>query len=107
MVKAAFVCRDGLIMGFTVSGHAGAKDADAEFDLICSAVSSAVYLVCNTLTEYVGGCKAKQDDNEISLDVIANSEAIQAVLNGFRSHLNEMAQQYPQNIKILGGKSSC
>ena len=52
-IKADFVLKHGLYTGFTVSGHDSAAE-DTGISVLCAAVSSAVELTCNTLTEYFG-----------------------------------------------------
>ena len=103
MVRTEFFRESGRYTGFKVSGHAMPPGKDSEYDLICAAVSSAVYLTCNTLTDCIGGCSARQSKNEIVLSVEAGNEPVQAVIRGFHEHLREMARQYPGNIQILGG----
>ena len=51
-IKADFVLEHGLYTGFTVSGHDEAEEAG--YSVLCAAVSSAVELTCNTLTECFG-----------------------------------------------------
>ena len=40
---------EGLLQGFLMEGHAGAGEAGQ--DVVCAAISSAAYLVVNTLTD--------------------------------------------------------
>ena len=49
MIVARFFCREGRPRGFTVSGHAGYAEAGS--DIVCAAATSAVQLVCNTITD--------------------------------------------------------
>jgi uncharacterized protein YsxB (DUF464 family) len=98
MVRAAFFLKDGRYCGFTVTGHALPPGDYGEYDLICAAVSSAVYLTCNTLTDFIGGCCACQDDNKITLNAENSNGAAQGIIRGFQSHMREMARQYPKNI---------
>ncbi|MDR1408924.1 MAG: ribosomal-processing cysteine protease Prp [Oscillospiraceae bacterium] len=108
MVRAVFSRNDGHYAGFTVKGHAMPPERDSEYDLVCAAVSSTVYLTCNTLTDFVGGCTATQDENEITLRVKQDSEPVQAILRSFYEHMRDIARQYPRNINIIiGGESSC
>ena len=59
MTRSKFFLKDGLLQGFTLDGHSGAGEAGT--DIICAAVSSAAYLIANTLTE-VMGCQASAAD---------------------------------------------
>jgi len=101
MVRAEFFREGGRCTGFTVMGHAMPEGRGGEYDLICAAVSSAVYLCCNTLMYFMGGCTARQGDNEITLRVKSDSEAIQAVLRGFHEHMREMSRQHPDYLRTI------
>jgi len=104
MIIAMFIRMGGTYQSFSVSGHAMPPERDSEFDLICSAVSSATFLTCNTLTDYIGGCLIQQQEkNELVLSVEDDSETIQSVIRAFHDHMREMAKQYPGNIQIIGG----
>lgn len=49
MIDANFYRRSGRLVGFCVSGHAGY--ANSGRDIVCAAVSSAVQLTANAVTE--------------------------------------------------------
>ena len=49
MINAVFTVSRGFITGFTISGHS--DFAEQGSDIVCSAVSSAVYMAANTITE--------------------------------------------------------
>ena len=100
MIAARLYKKHGQYTGFAVSGHADSYDENSEYDLVCASVSSAVYLVCNALTEGFGGCRAFQGESEITLEVDENSESIQLLLQGFAQHLREISAQYPQNLTL-------
>ncbi|MDR3344361.1 MAG: ribosomal-processing cysteine protease Prp [Oscillospiraceae bacterium] len=104
MVRAEFIGnrKDGY-SGFTISGHAMPPGRDSEYDMVCAAVSSAVYLTCNMLTEYVGGCAAKQGENEISLRADLSTGAVHSAICALEDHLREMSARYPENITIIIG----
>ena len=70
--------------GFTVQGHSGS--AEAGEDIVCAAVSSAVYMAANTLT-----------------DVLMLTPAIE-VRDGFLSlHLRGLQEEYPDYIQFERG----
>lgn len=88
-------------VGFRVSGHAGM--AEAGTDILCAAVSSAAYLVANTVTD-VMNVPAEASDGE-GLMFLRISEKDAAVcgnlLRGLRLHLSALQQQYPENITLI------
>ena len=51
MVTAKFTQKDGKLVAFDVSGHAGF--ANAGEDIVCAGVSSALQLTANGITEVV------------------------------------------------------
>ena len=100
MICAALLKRNGTLCGFDVNGHSGS--AACGQDIVCAAVSSAVYMAANTLTE-VCGCHADihQADGALRLTVAkADTDKAQQLLQGLQLHLNELAAQYPQFIQI-------
>lgn len=100
MICAKMLMRKGALCGFDVHGHSGS--ATVGNDIICAAVSSAVYLVANTLTE-VCGCRANitEADGKMQLVVdVADVNKAQEVLRGLHIHLKGLVAQYPEFITI-------
>lgn len=100
MIEAAFQCADCRITGFTVSGHAGY--ANSGKDIVCAAVSSAVQLTANGITEILhfpaevaaeGDCVRLQTMGELP-------KGVQAMLDAFALHLKLLAEDYPKFIRI-------
>ena len=100
MICATLLTRHGSLCGFDVQGHAGA--AVSGKDIVCAAVSSAVYMAANTILE-VCGCQAdvRQADGKLSLLVAdADLPKAQQVLKGLQIHLQGLVDQYPKFIQI-------
>lgn len=99
MIRIDFFCSDKSIAGFEISGHSGS--AEAGLDIICSAVSSAAYMAANTITEIVK-CKAEADvsDGFMSFHVKSKLSDAQQILEGLKLHLEALAADYPDNIKV-------
>ena len=100
MICATMLTRNGSLCGFDVQGHSGS--AVAGRDIVCAAVSSAVYMAANTLTE-VCGCKAdmQQADGLLRCTVgDVDTNKAQEVLKGLHIHLQGLSAQYPQFITI-------
>ena len=100
MIRAKLLTRGDHLCGFELKGHAGY--AEQGRDIVCAAVSSAVYLTANTLTE-VCGCRAEiaETEGQLSLRLSPESEeAGQNVLKGLRLHLEGLCAQYPKFIQL-------
>ncbi len=100
MICAKMLTRDGQLYGFHLQGHAGAAAHGS--DIVCAAVSSAVYMAANTLTE-VCGCAADIHESDGLLTIqIAESDVPKAqdTLQGLQLHLQGLTAQYPKFIKI-------
>ncbi len=100
MICANMLMRNGSLCGFDVQGHSGS--AESGRDIVCAAVSSAVYMAANTLTE-VCGCIADihEADGRLRMTVTeADFSKAQEVLSGLHIHLQGLVAQYPTFIKI-------
>lgn len=102
MIQAEFYVQGrGRIIGFSVSGHA--MFAEMGEDIVCAAVSSAVYMTANTLTEILSAepqllldegsmCVMLRDPGEI--------DRAQDILKGLQLHLTQLSADYPNNIAV-------
>ena len=100
MIQAALLIRAGQFCGFEIQGHAG--QAQQGRDIVCAAVSSAVYLVANTITE-VCGCQAAVQEQEGYLRVVilpGEESGARVILQGLQLHLEGLCAQYPQYIQL-------
>ena len=100
MIRVRYKTANGLLTGFTLSGHAGAG-AHGQ-DIVCAAVSSAAYMTANTVTEIIGATAAiTVDDGYMDMTVTDKLQDCQNVLSGFRLHLQALQKQYPTRIQQL------
>lgn len=103
MIKAEFLRYGGGYVGFSISGHAGAGEYG--HDIVCSAVTSAVMLTVNTITDYLfSEAEAKVGQNKV-LFVLKNPEAATSiaarqVIASFKAHLTEIAEDKKGTIQI-------
>ncbi|MBQ9859469.1 MAG: ribosomal-processing cysteine protease Prp [Clostridia bacterium] len=100
MIRVRFMTADGLLSGFSVSGHAGAGEYGQ--DIVCAAVSSATYMTANTVTDIL--CQPADivvDEGLLSLQVTGDITACQAVLAGFRLHIQALQEEYPERIQLM------
>jgi len=103
MIRAEFQFGENGL-GVTVQGHSGS--AAAGEDIVCAAVSSAVYMAANTVTEVLGlSPKLNVRDGFLSLFLSDSTEAETArpVLQGLYLHLTGLQEQFPDFIQIERG----
>ena len=102
MVKVTILKQEGIIRGFRISGHAGGA---AGKDIVCAAVSSAAYMVANTLTEVMGvDTKPGVDEALMHLALTKEQGVIaQDILKGFELHIRALEKAHPNNIKVIYG----
>ena len=95
MIKAEFLSYGKDLVGFSVSGHAGAGRYGQ--DIVCAAVSSAVMLTANTITEFLfTKADVKVLDNKVLLVIrdpdSASSIAGKQVIASFKKHLELISE---------------
>lgn len=100
MITVTFNCSDDLICGFTVSGHSGYAEAGS--DIICAAVSSAVLMTANTITEIQHlNADVTENDGFLSLNLSKHeAEKSSVLLNGLKLHLTALSEEYTKYIKV-------
>lgn len=100
MTKAIFYTNVDQITGFSVSGHTADSDTE-EGRLVCSAVSSAVYMAANTVTDIIGNdAKVTVSDGCMRLRLAKPYESSQPVLQGLKLHLIGLSEQYNDYIAV-------
>lgn len=102
MIRAGFVKKDGRYQSFVVSGHAGYAQSGS--DIVCAAVSSAVQLTANAVTD-VAGIKAKVQVNEdniaLTLPEGCESDAGELIISALYLHLSLLAEDYKDAIQVI------
>ncbi len=101
MIKVKFFLSEKILSGFEVSGHSGS--AEAGQDIVCSAVSSAVIMVVNTITEIVKIPAETEAKSGYIFFKVGQAENVQYILRGLELHLKELEKQYPDYLKITYG----
>ena len=87
--------------GFSVKGHCSANKNDEAGKLVCAAVSSAVYLTVNTITDVIGDkADITERDGEMTVRLSFVSEQSKTLLSGFKIHILQLGEQYPDCIKV-------
>jgi len=100
MIYAVFESENGRFCHCSVKGHAGF--ADAGQDIVCAAVSSAVQLTANLITEtFQEQADISADDNLIKISLKQpDSGNASSLLEGLFTHLQCISEDYPKTIKI-------
>ena len=99
MTTLCFLSRDDLPCGFEFRGHTGY--ADEGEDILCAAISSAVYMTANTITDIIGlDADIIEDDGYMKLMIIESDDKAECILRGLRLHMEGLREQYPKYIKI-------
>ncbi len=81
-----------------MTGHAGyGVEGD---DIVCSAVSSAVQLVCNTVTDFFhADADVAVGENRIELRLNSSDDPSVKLLDAFRDHMEYISEKYP-GVKV-------
>ena len=87
---------NGELVGFKITGHSGFAESGS--DIVCAAISSAAYLVANTITEVIR-VSAEIDVNEDNGDMLLrvfqkDATACRDILQGFKLHMLALEEQY-------------
>jgi uncharacterized protein YsxB (DUF464 family) len=100
MITVTFYKFGDLICGFKSSGHSGYARQGS--DIVCSAVSSAVIMAVNTITD-VQHINADVTVGEGFLELKLSLDEAQKssdILNGLQLHLNALEEQYKDFLKL-------
>lgn len=100
MIKVKILRQKGRTAGFSVSGHAGYEDSGK--DIVCAAVSSAVQLTANGITEILHyPAEVSAEGDTVRLHTSGElPEGVQAMLDAFRLHIELLRDDYPKFIRI-------
>ena len=103
MTTAKFLFSDDTIVSFELSGHSGAGEEGT--DIVCSAVSSAVYMAANTIIEIMKlSPEAEVRDGYLKLQIsLEDARKSKVITDGLYLHLSELQNQYPNNLKLERG----
>ena len=96
-----FTTEKGLLLGFNIYGHA--EYDEHGHDIVCAAVSSAAFLVANTITEIIKVSADIRVDGAgtMFLKIKENDAALCSdILLGLKLHLLNLEEQYPKNVTV-------
>jgi uncharacterized protein YsxB (DUF464 family) len=100
MIRAAFCGAGDALSGVRLTGHA--DYADAGEDIVCAAVTSAVQMTANGITEILKiPLPITVEENLISFTLPKEADAAaRAFLLALRLHLEILSQRYENTITI-------
>ncbi len=101
MTTVTFLQRQGRLIGFIASGHAGAGEAGE--DIVCAAVSAVTQQAAIAAEEMLSLPEAVESDEESArLSVVAaeGGESWVFLLRAQYLFLTRLAEQYPRNLNV-------
>ncbi len=102
MIRVGFLTlNDGHLLGFTVQGHS--ERGEPGTDVLCAAVSSAVYLTINTVTDvlHITPLALRAAEGDVLFRVEERDvEDCQPLFQGLKLHLSDLEEQYPENMRV-------
>lgn len=100
MITVTFFKSEDVLSGFRISGHSDYSEHGS--DIVCAAVSSAVYMAANTITDIQHiNADVTERDGFMSLKLTHNeAENARVVLAGLELHLTALSEQYNKYIKV-------
>ena len=103
MTTAKFLFSDDTIVSFELSGHSDAGEEGT--DIVCSAISSAVYMAANTIIEIMKlNPETVVRDGYLKVQMnLEDARKSKVITDGLYLHLSELQGQYPNNLKLERG----
>lgn len=99
MIKVIVVKENDLIKSIKISGHALYDDYGK--DIVCSAVSSIITTSINSILALDNeGIKYKSNKGNVEITDIKNTKEVTTLIEVMLKLLNELKEDYPDNIKI-------
>ena len=102
MTTIRLLGRQGIQLGFEISGHTGAGSEGN--DLVCAAVSFLATTCVNALESVAKApCRVLQDEAYLRADIPENDLNLEAVtiLKTFRQGAMDLRQAYPRYMKLI------
>lgn len=107
MIRSYFEMVGGKLVGCSVIGHGGNNARSQQGKILCAAVSSAMQLTCNTLTEcfhadvdIVNEPSEVESQNRLAIRML-HPDAVQSeILHGLLIHFQNLAEDFHGGISI-------
>lgn len=101
MIRAEFyTAPEGCLLGFSISGHSGWGNEGS--DIVCAAVSSAAFLIANTLTDVLNiEADVSAGDGKMEVRISPKDAGrCRDLLAGLKLHMIGLEEEYPRNIHV-------
>ena len=101
MTYVNFFKSDYELIGFEVTGHSDYSEEGT--DIVCAAVSSAAFMVANTITDVINvkvNLDYKEDGYMKLMLCVADAKSCKVLMQGFKLHLCSLEEQYQNYIKV-------
>lgn len=100
MIKVKFYTEKDLTHKVVIDGHSGY--ADVGKDIVCASVSSMVITTVNMILRLEKeAISYTTKDGFIEIVIHKHTDVIDTIIENLRSLLQELAGEYPKNIKII------
>lgn len=107
MIHAIFESVGDAFVGCTVRGHAMYSARSPKGQVLCAAVSSAVQLTCNTLTECFHAAvelttqpSETASQNQLAFRLTSPDATQSELLHGLLLHFQALAEDFPREMRI-------
>ena len=86
----------------TIAGHAGYDEYGR--DIVCASASSIAITTINAILSFDSeAINYEEKKDELIINVLKKDEITNKLLNNMISLFKELASQYKENIKVIGG----
>ena len=86
----------------TIKGHSGYDEYGR--DIVCASASSIAITTINAILSFDSeAINYEQKKDELIINVLKNDKYTKTLLNNMISMFEELANQYEENIKVIGG----
>lgn len=86
----------------TITGHAGYDEYGR--DIVCASASSIAITTINAILSFDSeAINYEEKKDELIINVLKKDEITNKLLNNMISLFKELASQYKENIKVIGG----
>jgi hypothetical protein len=99
MIKINVKREDDVVKYIKISGHSGY--AESGFDIVCASVSSIAITTVNALISINEDCLVySESDGLLEIGIMKHDEVIDKLIDNMLNMLEELSQNYKENIKI-------
>ena len=85
-----------------ITGHAMYDDYGK--DIVCASASSIVISTVNAILKFDKDAISYQEEKDkLVIDILKKDDITKKLIGNMVDMLNELSNQYPKNIKVIGG----